>query len=569
MLSRTRIRPGVRLLAAVAMTFGAAHARAAAQVVTDPRTVQFTASPDHYGMTPDNQPLVTGYQMAWYPVGATSPSLIIDLGKPAPDSTGTITLDLGSYLTTSPTSNVTYNATVIAVGPTGSSSSPLSNPFIFSGACSAVVSPTAANVPASGGTGTLNVTAPGGCSWTATSSVSWITLAAMSGGGSQAVAYSVAPNTSSSSRTGAISVAGSTVTITQAAVALLVALPGDVQAACDHSVVSLPASDNGTFSFSNGCENYSALALDLNGDKYDDVFVYDKTSGTWLEGFNDQAGGFTYASGAWWPGWDLYALDLNRDGYADVLAYNKVTGIWVKCLNGGNGVFSYQSGVWWAGWQFYPMDLNGDGATDLFGYNPTTGMWVKVFIDAKGNFSYASGQWWAGWDVYPIDLDRDGLMDLFVYNRTTGQWVKVFNSVSGLFSYQSGAWWAGWKLYPMDLNGDGKLDLFAYDPAVGTWVKVFIDNRGGFSYASGQWWAGWDLYPIDLNGDGLTDLLVYNPTTGNWAKAFNDGGAGFSYTTGQWPTGLVFLSMDLNGDGKRDVEIYNRSANAFVPLIAP
>src|SRR5581483_6721894 len=123
MLSRTGIRRRVRVLAALAVAFGAVHSHAAAQVVTDPRTVQFTASADHYATTADNQPLVTGYQMAWYPVGATSPSLTLDLGKPAPDSSGTITLDLYSYLTTTPTPGVTYTGTVIAVGPTGSWSS--------------------------------------------------------------------------------------------------------------------------------------------------------------------------------------------------------------------------------------------------------------------------------------------------------------------------------------------------------------------------------------------------------------------------------------------------------------
>lgn len=82
-------------------------------------------------------------------------------------------------------------------------------------ACNYGVSPTSASFAASGGTGTVNVTAPAGCAWTASSSFGFITITSgSSGSGNGTVSYSVSAN-SGSARTGAMTIAGQTVTITQ------------------------------------------------------------------------------------------------------------------------------------------------------------------------------------------------------------------------------------------------------------------------------------------------------------------------------------------------------------------
>ncbi len=65
----------------------------------------------------------------------------------------------------------------------------------------------------------MSVTAPAGCTWTAVSNVSWITItSSSSGSGSGTVSYSVAANTSTSQRSGTLTVAGKTITVTQAGV---------------------------------------------------------------------------------------------------------------------------------------------------------------------------------------------------------------------------------------------------------------------------------------------------------------------------------------------------------------
>jgi hypothetical protein len=63
----------------------------------------------------------------------------------------------------------------------------------------------------------VNVTAGVGCTWTATSNAPWITITGgATGSGNGAVAFSVAANTGAL-RTGTITIAGQTFTVTQAA----------------------------------------------------------------------------------------------------------------------------------------------------------------------------------------------------------------------------------------------------------------------------------------------------------------------------------------------------------------
>ena len=84
--------------------------------------------------------------------------------------------------------------------------------------CSYSVMPTMVSVGAPSGTGTpISVSAGSGCTWTATTSAGWITiLTGANGTGNGSVTYSVQSNTGSA-RTGTLTVAGQSVTISQSA----------------------------------------------------------------------------------------------------------------------------------------------------------------------------------------------------------------------------------------------------------------------------------------------------------------------------------------------------------------
>ena len=85
-------------------------------------------------------------------------------------------------------------------------------------ACTYTLSPTSQAFSSAGGTGSFNVNTAAGCSWTASSGASFVTVTGGSSGtGSGTVNYSVAANSSTSSRSGTIAAGGQTFTITQSA----------------------------------------------------------------------------------------------------------------------------------------------------------------------------------------------------------------------------------------------------------------------------------------------------------------------------------------------------------------
>jgi len=84
---------------------------------------------------------------------------------------------------------------------------------------SITVSPSTANVPASGGSGSLAVTASNsGFTWSASSNASWLTMVSgASGTGNGSITYFAAMNNTTAPRTGIITTSGQTFTATQAA----------------------------------------------------------------------------------------------------------------------------------------------------------------------------------------------------------------------------------------------------------------------------------------------------------------------------------------------------------------
>ena len=83
--------------------------------------------------------------------------------------------------------------------------------------CTYSVNAQSSSFPFGGGAGgPISVSAAGGCAWTAQSNASWITITSgASGSGNGTATFSVAANTNGLARTGAITVASTTVTVTQ------------------------------------------------------------------------------------------------------------------------------------------------------------------------------------------------------------------------------------------------------------------------------------------------------------------------------------------------------------------
>ncbi len=105
------------------------------------------------------------------------------------------------------------NVTVFNPTPGGGTTGTLT--FTITTPCTYSVVPATQNFTASGGTGSLTITTVAGCAWTATSNTAWITInTGNSGTGNGTVNFTVAANTGAI-RTGTLTVAGQSLTVTQ------------------------------------------------------------------------------------------------------------------------------------------------------------------------------------------------------------------------------------------------------------------------------------------------------------------------------------------------------------------
>jgi hypothetical protein len=89
------------------------------------------------------------------------------------------------------------------------------NQAAFVAPCTYTIAPTSQTFPVLGGAGTVTVTTTAACAWTASSNSPWLTITSGAAGtGSGTVGFSVAANPAAS-RTGTLTIAGQTFTVTQ------------------------------------------------------------------------------------------------------------------------------------------------------------------------------------------------------------------------------------------------------------------------------------------------------------------------------------------------------------------
>jgi Putative binding domain, N-terminal len=190
-----------------------------AQVVSDPRLVECDPSPDEWAVLSDGQPAVSRYDLEVYMVAASAPFAVVDMGNPPPESDGKIRHDFSQEVASWSLPGGDYEARVKAVGPQGAGTSAPSNRFTFTVAdpCVFTVAPTSVSYTSTGGGGSVTITAGATCNaWSASNLNAWLTPAAASGTGSGTVTFTASAN-SGAARSGTVTVAGQTVSVSQAA----------------------------------------------------------------------------------------------------------------------------------------------------------------------------------------------------------------------------------------------------------------------------------------------------------------------------------------------------------------
>ncbi|MFH1146882.1 MAG: BACON domain-containing protein [Pseudomonadota bacterium] len=172
--------------------------------------VSFVHSPDVHSASvtlawdPNQEPDIAGY-MLYYGASSGNYTNSVDVGNQT------------QYTLLIPDDGKTCFCAATAYNTAGLESD-YSNEVILNdlAECTYSIAPAGQNLGASGGTGTINVTAGSGCAWSAQSSVPWFTITSgASSTGNGTVQYSVAPNTTGSTRTAVMTIAEKLFTVTQ------------------------------------------------------------------------------------------------------------------------------------------------------------------------------------------------------------------------------------------------------------------------------------------------------------------------------------------------------------------
>jgi hypothetical protein len=259
--------------------------------------------------------------------------------------------------------------------------------------CSFAVSPTSFTIPGAGGGGTITVTTQSGCPQTSVSNAAFITITSgATGAGSGTVTFTVAPNPGPNGRTGTLTVAGQTVTVTQGPP---IKTPGD-----------------------------------FNGDGQSQLIWRNRSTGAnsiWLMTGTSFVRAVTVTpaegNGCWFIGG---TMDFTGDGNADFL--------WRNMFTGANAAWQFSGTTVTAGLSVTPSqpdlnwimactgDFNFDGKPDIVFRNRATGAAEIWLMDGLNRIS-----------VVPLpslplsaeipasgDFSGDGQIDLLVRDQNAG-----------------------------------------------------------------------------------------------------------------------------------------------------
>ena len=270
-----------------------------------------------------------------------------------------------------------YYWRVIAKNSSGTAASPV---WLFTTlACTYTLSPGSVSLTGTA-TGSVTVTTPGGCPWTAASNVSWTSISSgATGAGTGAVGYSATINPGSSPRIGTLTIAGLTFTMTQAGT------PGakTPTAAIRDATGNIRLSTFGSTTVSNSGGVFAgdpSAAQDASGNTY--VAVRDNSNSIWVNIFSSTTSN--------WSGWRFGggvlqgtpAISVDVTGKAWIAIRDTYNSYWLVGFSAGNFV------GWTALYGTFSTDpiltACGDGSVYVIGKDTFNSMWSGRYIPGSG-----------------------------------------------------------------------------------------------------------------------------------------------------------------------------------------
>ncbi|HEX8288818.1 MAG TPA: BACON domain-containing carbohydrate-binding protein [Pyrinomonadaceae bacterium] len=431
------------------------------------------------------------------------------------------------------------------------------NKYTIAVGCSYSLDQASQSISSSGGNGTVNLTAPTGCTWTANTNVDWITITnntPAQKNGSGPISFSVQPNTGAA-RTGTITMGGKTFTVNQAS--------GCVFALSSAAMSISSESGTGNFNVSSGtgCSwnassnaPWISITAGSTGSSNGTVsFTMQANSGAARAGTITVAGQtFTVNQAAGQtPAPSRSRFDFDGDGKSDLSIYRPAVGEWwyLKSSNGGNGAFQFGS----ASDKIVPADYTGDGKTDIAFFRPSTGEW---YILRSEDFSFYSFPFGTSGDIpAPADYDGDGRADAAVFRPSNTTWY-ISKSTGGTIIQQFGA--ANDVPVVADYDKDGRADIAIYRPSLGEWW-ISRTTAGGIAFQFGS--STDKPVPGDYTGDGKTDVAFFRPSSGEWFILRSEDNSFYSFPFGA--NGDIPSAGDYDGDGKTDAAVFRPSNSTW------
>jgi subtilisin len=338
--------------------------------------------------------------------------------------------------------------------------------------CSFTVSSSSQAFAAAGGNGSFNVTSGAGCGWTAQSNAAWLTTTS-TGSGNGAVNYTVAANTSTTPRTGTITVGGQIHTVTQAGATVVV--PNNRR------------------------------RVDFDGDNKTDVSIYRPSAGEWwyLRSSNNSNAALQFGNST-----DIITpADFTGDGKTDIAFWRPSNGFWFILRSEDGSFLSFPFGA--NGDVPLTGDFDGDGKADPTIFRPSTKEWF-ILKSTGGTGILTFGI--TGDKPVIADYDGDGKTDIAIYRPSNGEWWIQRSTNNTFYAFTFGI--STDKPVPGDYTGDGKADTAFWRPSDGNWYILRSENGSFYSVPFGT--NGDQPVPGDYDGDGKFDTAVFRPSGNTW-----------------------------------------------------